>query len=46
MDVQYRCCCGIDVHKETVMANLLRKGVDDKESTQNKSYKSSVTKEG
>jgi transposase len=28
MDVQYRCCCGIDVHKESVTANLLRKGVD------------------
>ena len=30
MDVEYRCCCGIDVHKESVTANLLRKGVDDK----------------
>lgn len=30
MDVQYRCCCGIDVHKEGLAANLLRKGVDDK----------------
>lgn len=30
MDVQYRCCCGIDVHKESVTANLLRKGVNDK----------------
>jgi transposase len=30
MDVQYRCCCGIDVHKETVTANLLRRGVNDK----------------
>jgi transposase len=30
MDVQYRCCCGIDVHKESVTVNLLRKGVDDK----------------
>ncbi|MGA2381639.1 MAG: IS110 family transposase, partial [Spirochaetia bacterium] len=30
MDVQHRCCCGIDVHKEGLAANLLRKGVDDK----------------
>ena len=30
MDVEYRCCCGIDVHKEFVTANLLRRGVENK----------------
>lgn len=30
MDIEYRCCCGIDVHKEFVTANLLRRGVADK----------------
>lgn len=27
MDVVYRCCCGIDVHKKSVSAHLLRRGV-------------------
>ena len=27
--MQYRCCCAIDVHKESLTANLLRKGVAD-----------------
>ena len=31
MDIVYRCCCGLDVHKENVTANLLRRGVEGKE---------------
>lgn len=31
MDIVYRCCCGVDVHKESVSANLLRRGVERKE---------------
>lgn len=31
MDVVYRCCCGLDVHKKIIAANLLRKGVEGKE---------------
>ncbi len=27
MDVVYRCCCGIDVHKKSVSAHFLRRGV-------------------
>jgi len=30
MDVVYRCCAGIDVHKERVLVNLRRKGVEGK----------------
>jgi hypothetical protein len=31
MDVVYRCCCGMDVHKKIIAANLLRKGVEGRE---------------
>ena len=28
MEIVNRCCCGIDVHKKTVVVNLLRQGLD------------------
>lgn len=31
MDVVYRCCCGIDVHKKSLSAHLLRRGVVGRE---------------
>jgi transposase len=31
MEVVYRCCCGLDVHKESVTANLVRRGVEGRE---------------
>ena len=30
MDVVYRCCAGIDVHKKSITVNLLRRGVEGK----------------
>lgn len=27
MELIHHCCCGIDVHKRNVVANLLRRGV-------------------
>lgn len=31
MDVVYRCCAGVDVHKKSIAVNLLRRGVPGKE---------------
>lgn len=31
MDVVYRCCAGVDVHKKSISVNLLRRGVAGKE---------------
>jgi len=31
MDTVYRCCCGMDVHKKIIAANLIRTGVEGKE---------------
>ena len=31
MDVVYRCCAGVDVHKKSIAVNLLRRGIPGKE---------------
>jgi transposase len=31
MDVVYRCCAGVDVHKKSLTVNVLRRGVEGKE---------------
>jgi len=31
MEVVYRCCAGVDVHKKSVTVNVLRRGVEGKE---------------
>ncbi len=31
MDAVYRCCCGLDVHKDRLAANLLRRGMESQE---------------
>lgn len=31
MEIVNRCCCGIDVHKKTVVVNVLRRGMADRE---------------
>jgi len=32
MDIVYRCCCGLDVHKDRITVNLLRRGVEGKKN--------------
>lgn len=44
MDSIYRCCCGLDVHKDTVAACLRRIGDDGKTHIEKRTY-STMTKE-
>src|SRR3990170_5314222 len=44
MDSVYRCCCGLDVHKDTVAACLRKIGDDGKTHIEKRTY-STMTKE-
>ncbi len=38
MEVLHRCCCGLDVHKQTVVACLLRTGADGRRSKERRTF--------
>jgi transposase len=38
MDLVHRCCCGLDVHKQTVVACLLRTGADGRRSKEVRTF--------
>lgn len=38
MEVLYPCCCGLDVHKDTVVACLIRIGEGGRKSKETRSF--------
>jgi transposase len=43
MDPLYTCCCGLDVHKDTVVACLVRPGADGQLTKEIRSFKATTS---